>query len=130
MKICLLLIAVFLLGNDDGRTDRRGFFKKLRDNYIAGRLEAATAKEEKRIINRYEKEKLRRRKLFEKNVKTIVDGVGKRLKKKPSYILWSVAGGIALIVWLCHKGSIGCDRGRDKVVVMVIDDTHSKESFN
>ena len=120
MKVLLIITTVFLLGNST-ETTRRGFFKNLKDNYLAGRLEAATKKEEKRIITRYEKEKLRRRKLFEKNVKTIVDGVGKRLKKKPSYILWSVAGGIALIVWLCHKGSIGCERDKNEMFIMVVE---------
>ena len=93
----------------DKQIDRRGFFTKIRDSYLQGRLEAATRKEEKRIIERKQAEKMRRRVIFERNVKTLVGGLSKRLKRGPSYIKVAVIGGVILVVWLCHKGSVGCE---------------------
>ena len=106
MKWCLVLITVFLIGNDDGKTNRRGFFKKIRDAYIEGRMSA----NEKRIIERKEAEKMRRRQVFERNVRSLVDGISKRLKHRRSTVSVVVIGGVALVVWLCHKGSVGCER--------------------
>ena len=111
-------MGVVLTSNSyaEDRHDRRGFFKKLRDNYIAGRLEAAATKEEKRIIERREAERIHRRKLFDRNVRTLVTSVGKRIKKRPSYVWWGVAGGAVLVWWLCRKGSLGCERDRERVI--------------
>ena len=120
MKLCLLLTSLILIGNTESKTDRRGFFKKLRDNYIAGRLEAAATKEEKRILERKQTEKIRRRAVFERNVKTLVDGFSRRLRRGPGHVKLLVIGGVVLVIWLCHKGSIGCDRERDNVVIMLI----------
>lgn len=117
-RILLLTTLVFVIGNNN-KTDRRGFFKKLRDNYVAGRLEAATTKEEKRILERKQSEKIRRRAVFERNVKTLVDGFSRRLRRGPGHIKLLVVGGVVLVIWLCHKGSIGCERDRrDKVLVI------------
>ena len=104
---CLLAIflSTFLIGNGDNKTDRRGFFKKIVTAYREGR---ATANE-KRIIERKEAEKMRRRQVFERNVKSLVDGVSKRLKHRRSTVSIVVIGSVALVVWLCHKGSVGCD---------------------
>ena len=111
-KILLILSLVFIVGN--GETTRRGFFKKLRDNYIAGRLEASATKEEKPIRERKEAEKMRRRVVFERNVKSLVDGLSKRLKHRRSTVMSIVIGGVVLVVWLCHKGSVGCERDRKR----------------
>ena len=105
---CLLVIflSAFLIGNGDNKTNRRGFFKKLITAYQEGR---ATANE-KRIVERKEAEKMRRRQVFERNVKSLVDGVSKRLKHRRSTVSIVVIGSVGLVIWLCHKGSVGCDR--------------------
>ena len=108
-SIALLLSVIFCLGNTDGKTTRRGLFKKIRDAYIEGRLSA----NEKRIAKRKEKEKVRRRLVFERNVKTLVKGISKRLKHKRSTVSLIVIGSVVLVVWLCHKGSLGCERAPD-----------------
>ena len=105
MKWCLVLITIFLFGNSDDKTTRRGFFTKIRNAYIEGRLSA----NEKRIVERKETEKMRRRMVFERNIKSLVDGVSKRLKHRRSTVSIVVIGSVALVVWLCHKGSVGCD---------------------
>ena len=110
MRYCLVLIAIFLIGNADDKTDRRGFFKKIKDAYIEGRLSA----NEKRIADRKEAEKMRRRQVFERNVKSLVDGVSKRLKHRRSTVSIVVIGSVVLVVWLCHKGSMGCDSRNNK----------------
>lgn len=111
----MLIIAINIpVYGSDNKTTRRSFFKRLKDNYIAGRLEAATNKEERRIIERRENEKLRRRAVYERNVKTLVDGIAKRLRQRTGQIKIIVVGGIILVVWLCHKGSIGCDNDKKK----------------
>ena len=120
MRLLLIIAIVFLIANKP--TTRRGFFKNLRDNYIAGRLEGATSREEKRIIKRKASEKMRRRKVFERNVKTLVNGLSKRLKHRRSTIMTVVVGGVALVIWLCHKGSVGCERDRRKPVSPTEDD--------
>ena len=107
--IVITLLAVVLVGND--KVNRRGFFGKIRDAYIEGRLSA----NEKRIENRVKKEKLRRRRVFERNVKTLVNGMSKRLKHRRSTVSIVVIGSIVLVVWLCHKGSVGCDSNKDNV---------------
>ena len=114
MKVCLLLLTFFLIANTESKQTRRGFFKNLRDNYIAGRLEAANSKEEKRILERKQNEKMRRRMVFERNVKSLVDGLSKRLKHRRSSIMTAIVGGIVIVVWLCHKGSVGCERDRKR----------------
>ena len=106
LKSLVVIISFFLIAADDGKTDRRGFFKKIRDAYIEGRM----TKNEKRIVERKEAEKMRRRQVFERNVKSLVDGVSKRLKHRRSTVGIVVFGSFAMIFWLCHKGSIGCDR--------------------
>ena len=107
--IALFLSLIFCIGNgektSDDKMDRRGFFTKIRDAYREGRLSA----NEKRIATRKEQEKLRRRMLFERNVKSLVDGVSKRLRHRRSTVSIVVIGATVLVVWLCHKGSIGCD---------------------
>ena len=100
------IVVCFMTGNTDGKTDRRGFFKKIRDAYIEGRM----TKNEKRIVERKEAEKMRRRQAFERNVKSLVDGVSKRLKHRRSTVSIVVIGSVGLVIWLCHKGSVGCDR--------------------
>ena len=105
--IVITLLAVVLVGND--KVNRRGFFGKIRDAYIEGRLSA----NEKRIADRKEAEKLRRRHVFERNVKSIVDGISKRLKHRRSTVSIVVIGGVVLVVWLCHRGSVGCERNND-----------------
>ena len=124
MKICLLLISLILFGNTESKTDRRGFFKKLRDNYVAGRLEAATTKEEKRIINRWEKEKHRRRKMFEKHRGKLIDGISARLKHRRSTVMTVLIGGAVMVIWLCYKGSLYCfHRERDRKQNSDLEDT-------
>ena len=115
MKKLLIISCFVLLANNESKTDRRGFFKKLRDNYVAGRLEAAATKEEKRIIERKENEKMRRRMVFEKHRGKLVDGISSRLKHRRSTVMTIIIGGVALVVWLCHKGSLHCyHRERDR----------------
>ena len=120
MRLLLIIAIVFLIANKP--TTRRGFFKNMRDNYIAGRLEAAATKEEKRILERKESEKMRRRLVFERNIKSLVDGLSKRLKHRRSTIMTVVVGGVVLVIWLCHKGSVGCERDRRKPVSPIEDD--------
>ena len=116
MKYRLLLLATasssLLLGYDsaDQETGRRGFFRKIRDAYIEGRL----SNEEKRIVERKEAEKMRRRFWFERNVNRLTDGFSKRLRHRRSTLSMLIVGGFALGVWLCHKGSIGCERSKEK----------------
>ena len=109
----LIITTAFLIANNDNKTDRRGFFQKIRNAYIEGRLENAS-REEKRILKRKTKEKLRRRKWFEKNVNKLATGMSKRLKHRRSTIMTVVVGGIVIVIWLCHKGSIGCERDQKK----------------
>ena len=109
MKMLLIILCIFMLANSEIKTDRRGFFKKVRDAYIEGRLSSA----EKRIVERKEAEKMRRRLMFERNVKSLVDGISKRLKHRRSTVSIVVIGGVALVVWLCHKGSVGCDGNKE-----------------
>ena len=108
MKRCLVIVTIFLLANGEDKTDRRGFFGKIRDAYVEGRLSA----NEKRIADRNSNEKMRRRMVFERNV-SLVDGVSKRLKHRRSTVSIVVIGSVVLVVWLCHKGSVGCD-GKNK----------------
>ena len=108
LKSLVVIISFFLIAADNSKTDRRGFFKKIRDAYIEGRM----TKNEKRIMERKEAEKMRRRQVFERNVKSLVDGVSKRLKHRRSTVSIIVIGSVALVVWLCHKGSVGCDRSQ------------------
>lgn len=118
LNIATIVVTAMVTTSAMGEeTTRRGFFKKLRDNYIAGRLEAAATKEEKRIIERRENEKLRRRAVYERNVKTLVDGISKRLRQRSGHIKLVIVGSVALIIWLCHKGSIGCDRDKEHVLI-------------
>ena len=110
MKLLLIILCSILLANSEPKTDRRGFFVKLRDAYIEGRLSAS----EKRIADRKEAEKMRRRQVFERNVKSLVDGVSKRLKHRRSTVSIVVIGATVLVVWLCHKGSVGCNRNKEE----------------
>ena len=89
---------------------RRGFFTKIRDAYIEGRMSA----NEKRIEERKTAEKIRRRAVFERNVKSLVDGISKRLKHRRSNLGIVIIGGFALGIWLCHKGSLGCEKDETK----------------
>ena len=107
----LTILCLTLLANSDGKTDRRGFFARIRDAYLEGRLSA----NEKRIAERKEAEKMRRRHVFERNIKSIVDGISKRLKHRRSTVSIVVIGGVVLVVWLCHKGSMGCDSKNGEV---------------
>lgn len=120
---------MFLLANGPKETTRRSFFKNLRDNYIAGRLEAATKKEERKILESKQAEKIRRRAVFERNIKTLVDGFSRRLKRGPGHIKLLVVGGVVLVIWLCHKGSIGCDNTKEKqILLMILDDPETLEA--
>ena len=104
-----MLITIFLLANGkDDTITRRGFFAKLRDAYREGR--AAT--NEQRILQRKEQEKLRRRAVFERNVRSLVDGISKRLRHSPRRLGIMIIGGTILIVYLCDKGSVGCDKNK------------------
>ena len=102
------IVACLMVGNTNDKTDRRGFFKKIRDAYIEGRLSA----NEKRIADRKANEKMRRRMVFERNIKSLVDGISKRLKHRRSTVSIVVIGSVVLVVWLCHKGSVGCERSK------------------
>ena len=117
MRLFLLLITITVaslceLGwgapKKEEKTDRRGFFGKIKDAYIEGRLSA----NEKRVAQRKADEKLRRRQVFERNVKSLVDGISKRLRTRRSTVGIVVAGSFAMVFWLCHKGSIGCERNK------------------
>ena len=110
MKYLLVLLTVVLVGSTDDEIDRRGFFKKIRDAYVEGRMTA----NEKRIAERRAQEKVRRRYWFERNINKLTDGLSKRLQRGPSYIKVAVLGGVVLTIWLCHRGSVGCDRDNDK----------------
>lgn len=105
---CALLLFATSAISEDNRHNRRSFFGKIRDAYIQGRFEA----NEKRVIERKEAEKMRRRAVFERNVKSLVDGLSRRLKRGPNQFKLIVVGGVILIIWLCHRGSVGCDRDR------------------
>ena len=131
MKKLLIISCFVLLANNQSKTDRRGFFKKLRDNYIAGRLEAATTKEEKRIINRWEKEKHRRRKMFEKHRGKLIDGISARLKHRRSTVMTVLIGGAVMVIWLCYKGSLYCfHRERDRRKSFELEDTGFMEMID
>lgn len=98
--ICLLSVSMPLLADS-----KPSLLQRIKDGYREGRRSA----EEKRIISRKEAEKLRRRMTFERNVKTLIDGIAKRLKHRRSTVSIVVIGGVVLVVWLCHQGSVGCD---------------------
>ena len=125
VRVTVLVVAstfpVTLLSNDE-KIDRRNFFTKIRDAYIQGRYE----KNEQRIADRKEAEKMRRRAVRERNIRTLIDGVSRRLKRGPSYIKVSVFLGVGLVVWLCHKGSVGCDGKEDKQR-MLLNDYHGDD---
>jgi len=108
MKVLQLLLAMFLVSatTPDDKTDRRGFLRKVKDAYLQGRY----SREEKRIVERKEAEKLRRRAVFERNVKSLVDGAAARLKRGPRQVTLVIIGGTALVVFLCLRNSIGCER--------------------
>ena len=110
MKLLLITLCIFMLANNDDNIGRRGFLKKIVTAYKEGR---ATANEQ-RIVQRKEAEKMRRRQVFERNVKSLVDGLSKRLKHRRSTVSIVVIGGVALVVWLCHKGSVGCERSKTR----------------
>lgn len=113
LPLVLVLTTIYDVGwgaPKDEEIDRRGFFKKIRDAYLEGKA----SKNEKRIIERKEFEKLRRRAVFERNVKAIVDGISKRLKHRRSNFALVVVGSVVLVVWLCHKGSMGCAKWEEK----------------
>ena len=111
--VFVFLSIIIMLGNEPSptgnKTNRRGFLKRIKDAYIEGRLSA----NEKRIVRRKEKEKVRRRLVFERNIKSLVNGISKRLKHKRSTISIVVVGSVVLVVWLCHKGSVGCERRQE-----------------
>ena len=109
MKLLLIILCFFMLANND-KTDRRGFFKKIKDAYVEGRLSA----NEKRIAERKANEKMRRRFWFERNINKIADGMSKRLKRGPRRLGIYVVGGVGLAIWLCHKGSLGCDGRKEQ----------------
>ena len=113
-SLTILISTVFILGNGSppkGEVTRRGFFTKIKNAYIEGRMSA----NEKRIAQRKADEKMRRRQVFERNVKSLVDGISKRLKHRRSTVSIVVIGSVALIIWLCHKGSVGCDSKQTSV---------------
>ena len=110
MKIFLLLITISLLGNNPEKMNRRGFFAKIQKAYLEGRH----GREHKRWLERHQREKERRRFVKERNIKTLVDGISRRLKRGPSNVKLVVIGGVGLVIWLCHKGSIGCDGREEK----------------
>lgn len=112
LSCALLLFFATSAISDDNKHNRRSFFGKIRDAYIQGRFEA----NEKRIIERRENEKMRRRAVFERNVKSLVDGLSKRLKHKRSSLSLLIVGGFAFGAWLCYKGSLGCHRGDKRKV--------------
>lgn len=84
----------------------RSFFGKIRDAYIDGRY----SKEEKRILRRKERDRLRRKKTFDRNTRKLVDGLSARLKRGPWRINTVLVGGGAILIVLCYRGGIGCDR--------------------
>lgn len=112
LKILLLSLtfSTVSFAEEDGKITRRGFFTKLKQAYIEGRMSA----NEKRVLERKEAERMRRRQVFERNVKSLVDGVSKRLRHRRSTVSIVVIGGVTLVVWLCHKGSVGCDNRPEK----------------
>lgn len=101
----LIIFIILIAAENSSTTDRRGFFRKIRDAYLQGRYSA----EEKRIVERQENEKMRRRLVRERNVKTVVDGIAKKLKTRPSHVRLYVFGGLAVVIWLCYRGSVGCN---------------------
>ena len=100
------IISLAMLGNSDDKTTRRSFLGKIKDAYVQGRYSA----EEKRILERKTQEKMRRRYWFERNVNKLTDGLAKRLKSRPSKFWFYMGGTAAVILWLCHKNSVGCER--------------------
>lgn len=114
LRSCTALLFLFspnvLAESKENTHSRRSFFGKIRDAYIQGRLES----NEKRIYERREAEKVRRRAVFERNVKSLVDGVSRRLKRGPNQFKLLVVGGVILVIWLCHRGSVGCNRHEEK----------------
>ena len=100
------ILAFFLVGNADDKTTRRGFFAKLKESYLEGRY----SREEKRVLDRKQAEKLRRRVVYERNVNRLVDGISSRLKRGPRQLTIFIVGGTTLILWLCHKGAVGCNK--------------------
>lgn len=63
-------------------------------------------------IEKVWREVVRDRAQKHKAAEELAKGWNKFLSKGNSRLY--IAGGIVLIVWLCHKGSIGCDRNRDE----------------
>ena len=108
-----LLLWLFLIvpnaKAEEEEVTRRGFFGKIKDAYIEGRL----TKNEQRIVQRKAEEKARRRQFFEGNVRRLVDGVSKRLRRGPNQLKIYVILGGGLVLWLCHKGSVGCKSGEE-----------------
>ena len=106
MKTLQVVFSIFLIAatNDPDTIDRRGFFARIKEAYLQGRY----SREEKRILDRKQAEKLRRRVVMERNVNRLVDGISSRLKRGPRQLTIFIVGGTTLILWLCHKGAVGC----------------------
>ena len=94
----------------DEKIERRTLFKRMRDAFLEGK----NARLEHRKEFEQNMEKMRRRKVFERNVKTLVNGLSKRLKKRTSSVFIVIGATFVLAVWLCHKGSIGCNGSGEK----------------
>lgn len=104
--LAFLLVPIPALSEDN--MDRRGFFTKLRNSYLEGRY----GKVEQRMLQRKQKEKAKRVKIRDRHIRKLVDGLSRRLRHKPSAIKFYAIAGLGMVVWLCYKGSIGCD-GKD-----------------
>ena len=103
-----LSLSTVALAEDD-EISRRGFFTKLRDSYLQGRYTS----NERRLAERREAQKAHRRAVRDRNIRKLVDGLSKRLQRGPSNIKLGIVVGVGLVVWLCYKGSIGCDGKED-----------------
>ena len=106
----VICLSFFLVGaKASGDETRQGFLAKLGHAYREGRESAA----EKRIVKRKAEEKLRKRLVFERNVKVLVDGISRRIKSRPRQLPIFVIGCTILAVWLCLNNSLGCNRSKD-----------------
>lgn len=92
-KLYLFIAALPLLGAND----HKNFFKNMREEYRRGR-ELAKA----------QNEKMRRRKVRERNTKKLVDGLSKRLKRGPWRVNTVLFGSGVIIIWVCYRGAFGC----------------------
>ena len=119
--ILVALATVFFLFVFCSKADA-GLWDKVKDGYKEGVKDAEYERIEKSLpedtIKRIEdiwREVMHQKIQQEKYMSDITKGIKDHLSKgnSPSHYKLYVAGGALLILYLCHRGGVGCDRDDD-----------------